>query len=158
MLSCDDILDTISGARALKRLVILDTRATLQQPDQARTANLSASLSGAVERLTREYGIYTIAALTADEADRAVEPLGHGVLTHALLAGVGAVDAQPINRHFVLPVNAQQMVDVRDWLSFAADDASALREPLFGSAGRILVANGSPEDCFPIIQLAAPGN
>ena len=111
VLPCDDILDAVGDARALKRLVIFDTRMPVRRNDNAEVPDSNASLCGAVERMSCAHGVYTIAALTADETAHAIERLGHGVLTHAMLAGVGAADAQPIKRRFVLPVNPEQMVD-----------------------------------------------
>ncbi len=157
VLPCDDILDTVGDARALKRLVIFDTRMPVRRNDNAEAPDSGASLCGAVERMSRTHGVYTIAALTADETAHAIERLGHGVLTHAMLAGVGAADAQPIKRRFVLPVNPEQMVDARDWLSIATEEVDALSEPLFGARRRVQVANSSPEGSFPVVKLTAPG-
>lgn len=69
-------------------------------------------LRGAIERLSRAQGVFTIAASASGEEAQEVDELKHGVLTYALLAGLKAADGGPLEGQTIQPTNPQNVVDV----------------------------------------------
>ena len=74
-------------------MLLLDTCQSGGAVATARTARNPFALRGAIQRLARAEGAFSIAG--AATSDKAVEiaDLGHGVLTYSLLAGLRAIDA-----------------------------------------------------------------
>ena len=117
----DELATAMGTAPALKRVLIVDVAA----PDGAA----KFALQGAVERLARSQGIYTLAA-TATEAQRA--ELGRGLLASALVAADG-------------------VSDVTDWFPSAVERAGPLMQKLPGP--RPDVRSSSQARGFPILSL-----
>ena len=92
----DTLADWIGSVPALKRMLILDTCHSGAAVTLAGGRGRDPfAFRGAVERLSREQGIFTLAASAADEQAAEVPALAHGLLTYTLLAGLKAVDGGP---------------------------------------------------------------
>ena len=86
----------INKAPALKRVVVYDT---CQSGGAVAVAGLSRNpfeFQRAFETCRRSTGCHVIAAATASQNAEEIDDLGHGALTYALLAGLGAVDRGPL--------------------------------------------------------------
>jgi len=147
----DELSDDLGTAKALKRMLILDTCASGGALAVAMKSRSGFALRGAIERLSRTQGIFTIAASSASEEAQEAKQLGHGVLTYALLAGLKAVDAGPLDGQFVRPSNPEGVVDVLEWFSFAAGQVPRLTEKLYGAAQD--VQNCGQGASFPVLPL-----
>jgi WD40 repeat protein len=82
------LLDSLRRVRALKKIVILDACESATALDILTRA--PASDRAALEMLARAEGLFIIAASTRQQEAIEVPELGHGVLTYALLSGLGA--------------------------------------------------------------------
>jgi uncharacterized caspase-like protein len=89
------VADALLSAKALKQVLILDTCESegalplLAKAMMSRARGVSAAEEKAVKMLARSYGVYLIAASTRQQEAYEVPELGHGVLTYALLNGLG---------------------------------------------------------------------
>ena len=110
------------------------------------------ALRGAVERLSRSQGVFTIAAAAAGEEAQESDELGHGVLSYALLAGLDAVDGGPLDDRHVQPTSPDRVVDVLEWFTFAAGQVPRLMERLYGAPQD--VQTGTQGTSFPVLPLA----
>jgi len=84
----DELDDAVQSVGALKRVVIYDTCQSAGG-DSGPHGEGPVCLSRALERMSRATGSFTIAATAATDAAHEVQQLKHGVLTYALLAGLG---------------------------------------------------------------------
>jgi len=90
-----DLADALMNAKALKEVLILDTCESegalplLAKAITYRARGVSTAEEKAVKMLARSYGVYLIAASTTQQEAFEVPELGHGVLTSALLSGLG---------------------------------------------------------------------
>jgi hypothetical protein len=149
----DELSDDLGTARALKRMLILDTCASGGALAVAMKGRSGFALRGAIERLSRTQGIFTIAAASASEEAQEARQLGHGVLSYALLAGLKAAEGGPLEGQFVRPSNPEGVVDVLEWFSFAAGQVPRLTERLYGAAQDVQTsAQGAS---FPVLPLEA---
>jgi len=116
-----DVLNSfLSNGAARKRILILDTCASGGAVDLFQVGSRNPfAFRGEIERLSRSTGTYVIAASAATEEAKEPESLKHGVLSYALLAGLKAVDAGPLERTWVQPTNPNQVVDAMEWFTFA---------------------------------------
>ena len=126
-----DVLEQwINKVPALKRVVVYDT---CQSGGAVAIAGLSRNpleFQRAFETFRRSTGSHVIAAATASQDAEEIRDLGHGALTYALLAGLGAVDKGPLKTQAASTKNG--LVQVRDWLSFAQDMVPALTKLYYG--------------------------
>jgi hypothetical protein len=101
----------------------------------------------------RSQGIFTIAAATASEEAQESKELGHGLLSYSLLAGLEAVERGPLADKYVQPSGPEGVVDVMEWLSFAAGQVPRFRltENLYGASQDVQV--GSQGTSFPVLPL-----
>jgi Caspase domain len=149
----DELSDDLGSAKALKRMLILDTCASGGALALTTKGRSGFALRGAIERLSRTQGIFTIAASSASEEAQQSKQLGHGVLSYALLAGLKATDGGPLDGQFVRPSNPEGVVDVLEWFSFAAGQVPRLTEKLYGAAQDVQTsAQGAS---FPVLPLEA---
>jgi WD40 repeat protein len=147
----DELSDDLGSSKALKRMLILDTCASGGALAVAMKGRSGFALRGAIERLSRTQGIFTIAASSASEEAQEAKQLGHGVLSYALLAGLKAVDGGPLDGQFVRPSNPEGVVDVLEWFSFAAGQVPRLTEKLYGASQDVQTsAQGAS---FPVLPL-----
>lgn len=146
-----DVLgDWLAAVPALKRVVIFDTCQSGGAISLERTARSPFAFRGALERLSRAQGIFTIAATAAGDEAQEVPELGHGVLTYALLAGLGAVDSGPLKQQVIEPKEGK-LVEVRDWFSFAQDKVPRLTGLYFGREQ--FVGFSGHGQSFPLLPL-----
>ena len=89
-LSDRTLLDSLRSVKALKKVVILDACQSGGALDILGRA--PAAERAALEMLVRAEGLFIIAASTRQQEAMEVSELGHGVLTYALLSGLGAMN------------------------------------------------------------------
>lgn len=151
-LPADELSDCLGAAAALKRILILDTCASGGALRVALKSRAGFELRGAIERLSRTQGIFTIAASAASEQAQEVKELGHGVLSYALLAGLSAVRAGPLIDKHAQPSGADQVVDVMDWFSFASGQVPRLTETYYGVSQEVQTSTQGAS--FPLLPLS----
>ncbi|HET6881643.1 MAG TPA: PQQ-binding-like beta-propeller repeat protein [Pirellulales bacterium] len=150
-LPADELSDFLGGAKALKRVLILDTCASGGALGPALRGRSGFALRGAIERLSRAQGVFTIAAAASTEEAQESRELGHGLLTYALLAGLKAVDQGPLRDRALQPSGPDRVADVLDWFTFAAGQVPRLTEQLFGVSQDVQTSiEGSS---FPVLPL-----
>jgi uncharacterized caspase-like protein len=127
-----DVLgDGLGAVAALKRVLIFDTCQSGGNIALQRTARNPFAFRGALERLSRDQGVFTIAATAATAEAQEVPQLGHGLLSYALLAALGAVDAGPLEKQ-PLKIADDHTIGVREWFSYAQDKVPLLTKMYFG--------------------------
>jgi hypothetical protein len=152
-LPADELSDYLGAAKALKRILILDTCASGGALGVALRGRSGFALRGAIERLSRSQGVFTIAAAAATEEAQEAKQLGHGVLSYALLAGLKAVDEGPLADRYVQPSNPERVIDVMEWFAFAAGQVPRLTENLYGASQDVQTSTQGTS--FPVLPLEA---
>lgn len=150
-LPADELSDYLGASPALKRILILDTCASGGALGVVLKGRSGFDLRGAIERLSRAQGIFTIAASSASEQAQESKELGHGVLSYALLAGLKGVDAGPLAGKHVQPGGPERVVDVMDWFSYASGQVPRLTEKLYGVAQDVQTTTQGTS--FPVLPL-----
>jgi len=112
---------------------------------------INDTLRGAIERLSRNQGVFTIAAASATEEAQESKELGHGVLSYALLAGLKGVTSGPLDGKWAQTSNQDRVVDVLEWFTFAAGQVPRLTERLYGAAQD--VQTSTQGNSFPVLPL-----
>jgi WD40 repeat protein len=147
----DELSEHLGSAKALKRIMILDTCASggaLGLPTRGRSG---FALRGVIERLSRSQGVFTIAASAASEEAQESKQLGHGVLTYTLLAALKGINVGPLEGKYVQPNSRERVVDVLEWFSYASGNVPRLTEKLFGQSQDVQTSTiGSS---FPVLPL-----
>lgn len=139
-----DILnDWINSVPAMKRIVIYDTCQS-----EAALKRSAMEERKAMEQLSRMTGCFTIAAASGKDAAMELPDVGHGVLTYALLGGLGAAEKGLLKDRSA--VSEDGFLRVRDWLGFAQDNVSKLSELSFGTEQRAIFQAGANN--FPILK------
>jgi len=151
-LPIDELGDSFRAVPALKRMLILDTcnSGAAIGASSGRGRNPFA-FQGAVERLSRAQGIFTLAAAAATEDTAEVRELEHGVLTYSLLAGLKAVDRGPLTESWVRPDNPEQVVGVLEWFNFATGQVPRLTKQYLGEAQDVKMSGEGTS--FPVLPL-----
>jgi hypothetical protein len=88
------MLDSLRTIKALKKVIILDACESANALDILGRA--PPGERAALEMLARAEGLYIIAASTRQQEAIEIPELGHGLLTYALLSGLGAKDDNAI--------------------------------------------------------------
>ena len=145
----DELDELVRAIPAHNRLVIYDTCHSGGVMSISRIARNPFAFRGALERLSRSTGCFTIAATAASDEAKELPELGHGALTYALLAGLGAVDRGPLAGQAIKSEHA--IVEVRDWLQFAQEKVPLLTELLLGE--QQFVSASSHGQSFPVLPL-----
>ena len=149
-LPSDELADAIGEVPALKRMLILDTCNSGAAIAQSKsTARNPFGFIGAIERLSRAQGIYTIAASASSEETVEIRELGHGVLTYALLGGLGDTTITA-DRH--ADGNDDGVVNVSEWFGYAADEVPRLTKQHTGIPQDI--KQSATGDSFPVLPVA----
>jgi uncharacterized caspase-like protein len=147
----DELEDYLRAIPATKRVVIYDTCKSGGVMSLSRTARDPFAFHGTLERLSRATGSFTIAAAAATDNAQELPQLGHGVLTYALLAGLGAVEEGPLVGQ---PVKTDKpVVEVRDWFDFAQDKVPLMTRLLIGEEQ--FVGFSGHGTSFPVLPLNA---
>ncbi|MBI2826915.1 MAG: PQQ-binding-like beta-propeller repeat protein [Planctomycetia bacterium] len=150
-LPADELSEYLGAAKALKRVLILDTCASGGALGVALKTRSGFALRGAVERLSRSQGVFTIAAAAAGAEAQESPQLRHGVLSYALLAALGGVSGGPLDGQEVQPSGKDRVVDVMEWFTFAAGQVPRLTELLFGAPQD--VQTSTQGNSFPVLPL-----
>jgi WD40 repeat protein len=151
-LAADELYDYLGSANALKRVLILDTCASGGALGTiVSTSRSGFALRGAVERLSRSQGVFSIAASAATAEAQESKELGHGILSYALLAGLDGVEGGPLDDNHVEPTNPDRVVDVMEWFAFAAGQVPRLTEKYYGAAQDVQTYTSGMS--FPVLPL-----
>jgi hypothetical protein len=147
----DTLADWLGAVPALKRVLVLDTCQSGGAVRLGRSGRSPFELRGAIERLGRSQGVFTIAAAATGEEAQEVADLGHGLLTYTLLAGLDAVDRGPLAGQPIRPNSVERVADVLEWFSFASGQVPRLARRYFGHEQDVETSvQGSS---FPILPL-----
>jgi hypothetical protein len=104
--------------------------------------------------MSRTQGSFVIGAAAAGDEAQEVPDLGHGVLTYALLAGLGAAEREMPGFRPLQATSEEQLLTVRTWFAFAQDKVPALTKVFFNEEQFInFEARGLD---FPILPLKKP--
>jgi uncharacterized caspase-like protein len=145
----------LTEGQALKRVLILDTCASGGTVDLFQVVSRGSpfAFDGAIQRLSRNNGLYVVAASAASEEAAEQDSLRHGVLTYALLAGLRAVDFGPLGRTSLHPSRGD-VADVLEWLTFTANQVPHVTQEL--GIGEQSVHVGIRGENFPILPIYNP--
>jgi hypothetical protein len=145
-LPVDELAGAMATARALNRVLIVDTASSGLVFGGAEKGRSEIGLRGAVERLSRSQGVHVLVA--AGYTNTAVEfpELGRGALSYTLLAANG-IDRGPLRERPMESATGE--VDVMDWFNFAAGQAGVLLEKLTGDPQG--VQSSTQAKAFPIL-------
>ena len=151
-LAADVLADAVSNVPALKRLLIFDTCASGGALEINRQGSDPFAFRGAIEQLGRRQGIFTLAASGAGQEAQEISELGHGVLTYALLAGLGAVaKAGPLEGLVIHPTSPDGRADVLEWFSYASGHVPRLTRRYLGREQDVQI--GGHGASFPLLPL-----
>jgi len=148
-----DLGEAVASVPALKRMMIFDSGQS-GRVGLTRTARDPFALRGAVERLNRAYGTFTVTSVALSEQAQEVASLGHGVLTYTLLAGLRAVDRGPLHQQWIQPSSGDRVAQVLEWYGFASSHVPRLTKELFGQSQEIQHNSGGTN--FPVLPI--PGS
>ena len=145
-----DLLQTwINQVPALKRVVVYDTCQSGGAVAVAGLSRNSFQFQRAFETFRRSTGCHVIAAATASQNAEEIHDIGHGALTYALLAGLGAVEKGPLRNRRAETKDG--IVDVRNWLAFAQDAVPDLTKLYYGREQLVDVFGEGRS--FPILRM-----
>ena len=145
--------EALVAVPALKRMVVFDTGRSGPQVALGRTARSPFAFRGAVERLSRAQGAFTIAAAAVSEKAEEVSELGHGVLTYTLLAGLHAAEGGPLEDRWIEPSGRDRVANVLEWFGFASSHVPRLTRQYFGQQQD--VQHSSAGMSFPVLPVPA---
>jgi len=144
--------EALTRIRALKQVLILDTcqsETALQVLARAvRFRGLGLVERKAAQMLARSSGVHLIAASTRQQSAVEVPELGHGVLTHVLLRGLGE-SAEP-----QAPTSPEGLVTVLSLLQYVNQQVPELTEKYHGDK-QYPVASSTGMD-FPLMLRSGP--
>lgn len=124
--------DELSQVPALKRMIVFDTGQSGKAVPVKKSARSPFAFRGAVERLSRAQGAFTIAAAPVSDRSTEVAELEHGVLSYSFLAGLKAVDAGPLVDQWVTPAGNDRVAQAMELFSFASSRSRQLGRRYFG--------------------------
>ena len=152
-LPVDELGDWLAAVPSLKRMLIFDTCQSGGVLGLSKGARNPFALRGAIERLSRAQGVFTIAAAASTADAQEIPQLKHGALTYALLAGLGAIDEGPLAETRIRTNDPDEVVDVLQWFSFASGQVPRLTAELLGSAQDVQTSGeGTSFPVLPIVQ------
>jgi hypothetical protein len=151
-LTIDSMGDLMEKVPALKKVVILDTCQSGAALPVRLVARDPFAFRGAIERLSRSQGLFMIAAAAAGDQAQESQELKHGVLTYALLAGLGAVDSGPLAKQLAKASDDSRLVEIRDWFGYAQDKVPLITR-LYFNQEQFICFRGEGES-FPVLPLA----
>ncbi|HTU21745.1 MAG TPA: caspase family protein [Gemmataceae bacterium] len=150
-LAADVLGDYLATVPVLKRMLILDTCASGGAVGLTTIKRNPFAFRGAIERLSRSQGVFTLAAAASGEEAGEVQELGHGVLSYALLAGLNAVAAGPLKERSIHPGNAERVASVLEWFNFASGQVPRLTKRYFGREQDVQMS--SQGNSFPVLPV-----
>ena len=150
-LAADVLAEAITAVPARKRVLVLDTCHAGGAIAPRRRQRDPFAFRGAIERLQRTHGIFTIGAAPAGAKAEEPEALGHGVLTYTLLAGLRAVDHGPLADDYLRPSGRERVADVLSWFNYASGRVPRLMEQFYGEEQDVqMSASGSSFPLLPV--------
>jgi Tol biopolymer transport system component len=153
-LAADVLGDSLAAVPALKRILILDTCASGGAVGLTKTGRNPFAFRGVIEKLGRSQGVFTLAAAAATEEAQEVKALGHGVLSYALLAGLGAVQEGPLKDQAIRPDSPERVASVLEWFSFASGQVPRLSKRYLGREQDVQMS--SQGQSFPVLPVEDP--
>ena len=126
----DQVFRALGETKARKRILVLDTcnsGAALAKSGTKRRDPFA--FAGAIRRLSRSEGVFTIAASSASDQTAEIEQLGHGVLTYSLLQGIQAVTSEDDT---TADGNNDGVVNISEWFGYSADLVPRLTKQYLG--------------------------
>ena len=144
------------AVRALRRLVIFDTCHSGAALTSVAAAAPVFELGGEIEKLSRNRGVFAIAAAASAEESKEEPDLGHGVFTYALLAAVRGVERGPLRERAIQPRGDQPVVNVNQWFDFVTEQYPRLMLRYFGREQQAVVSSSGLT--FPVLPALTPAN
>jgi WD40 repeat protein len=147
--SAQVLSDTLLQIGALKQILILDTCESgsalpiLAKATMFRVRGLGTAEEKAVKMLARSNGYYLIAASTSEQDAHEVPELGHGVLTSALLSGLGE-KGEPL-----APTGPEGIVTIYALLQYVNQQVPELTEKYYHGNKQYPVSSNTGMD-FPL--------
>jgi hypothetical protein len=147
-----DVGEAMAAAAALKRVLVCDTG---QSGRGQRAVRNPFALRGAMERLSRTQGAFTIAATPVSDPEGEASGLKHGLLAYTLLAGLRAVDGGPLANQWIETSHADGVAHVLEWFGFASTHVPELTAKLAGQKQDVQYAGtGSSFPLLPVPRSA----
>jgi len=141
--------DALLRMKALKQILILDTCESegalplIAKAVMFRARGLGSAEEKAVKMLARSQGVYLIAASTKQQYAYEVPELGHGLLTYALLSGLGE-KGQP-----QAPTTSEGIITVYSLLQYVNQSVPELTEKYHAGEKQYPVSSNTGQD-FPL--------
>lgn len=149
-LSSVELGEALTDIPATKQIVVLDAchsgAAAGSLGRMLATRDLESGETRAVQRLSRASGSFLIAASKDDQTAKEVPQLKHGVLTYAILHGLG--DGGPP----AAPANGEGQVTVNGLLRYLDDEVPRLAQKYQAGDGQDIVQATTGQD-FPIVLI-----
>lgn len=143
--------EKLAAVPALKRMVIFDTGQSGMTVTQAKRSRNPFAFRGAIERLSRAEGAFTLAALAVSPEAREVPDLGHGILSYTLFAGLGAANHGPLKDRSIRA--DEQVAQTLELMGFASVQTRLLTRQYWGQEQE--VQHGSAGASFPLLPMLA---
>jgi uncharacterized caspase-like protein len=150
-LAATDVGDLLAQVPALKRMVVFDTGQSGRALPVLKTTRNPFAFRGAIERLSRAQGAFTIASAAVSDEATEVSELGHGVLSYSFLAGLKAVDRGPLVDQWVQPSENDKVAQAVDLFSFSSSHARRLGKRYFGQEQEIQYSSSGMT--FPVLPV-----
>lgn len=144
--------DLLTSSPALRRMIVFDTGQSGPVLAWSKRARNPFAFRGAIERLSRSHGTFTLAASSVSPTAQEMPSLGHGMLTYTLLAGMHAVDSGPLQGAGITNDSDEHVAHVLQWFGFASTQVRELTKEYFDEAQD--VQHGSAGTSFPVLPLA----
>jgi uncharacterized caspase-like protein len=123
------ISDWLRQIKSQKVTLVFDTcNSGLTTELAAFRSRAGTGFAKSIETLSRAEGIHVIAAGPADKDTYEVKELSHGMLTYALLAGLGEISHGPLAGKRGSVLEGESTMSVKHWLLFAEEKMPLLTE------------------------------
>ena len=139
----DKLDDWIASVPATKRVLVYDTC------QSGSALGRSTSYEKTLESLARRSGCHVIAAAASNEQAEELPDIGHGALTYALIAGLGASDKGLLKNRSA--TSKDGMIGVLNWFQFAAENVPAITKLSLGKEQYIEFKSKAGD--FPILPV-----
>ncbi len=150
-LAATDVGDLLAQVPALKRMVVFDTGQSGRALPVLKSTRNPFAFRGAIERLSRAQGAFTIASAAVSDEATEVSELGHGVLSYSFLAGLKAVDSGPLVDQWVQPSENDKVAQALDLFSFTSSHARRLGKRYFGQEQEVQYSSSGMT--FPVLPV-----
>lgn len=143
--------DWLAEVPALKRMIVFDTGQSGSSLPIAKTSRNPFAFRGAIERLSRSQGAFTIASASVSDEAKEVEELGHGILAYSMLAGLNAVSDGPLSGQSVQPSSSDKVASAVELFSFASSRTRQLGKQFFGQEQEVQFSSSGMT--FPVLHV-----